>query len=245
MAPEADEISVGPFQAVLVSVEVKARPEAVQALERTRASRGASRSAGEAMTRRAAPLGITRTRALLAPQAERLERWSIKRRWRGRGSSGISVSMTRHTQFAYRRQPQMRILTIYFSALSLLHTDGMILVHSHRQHVARNILILSGSLMFAMALPAVRPCGIHTSTADTTRIQAQQACRTYIFLAVATTPWWFWIGYRTFCTPFLFAVLAIDKSTSRNSTGVASRIFVLSLPPTIAIIPMRRAFSYP
>lgn len=39
------------------------------------------------------------------------------------------------------------------------------------------------------------------------------------------------------------ALRAMASSTSRNSAGVASRMRVLSLPPTMAIIPMRRAFS--
>lgn len=36
---------------------------------------------------------------------------------------------------------------------------------------------------------------------------------------------------------------AMRSSTSANSGGVASRILVLSLPPIIATMPMRRAFS--
>ena len=41
----------------------------------------------------------------------------------------------------------------------------------------------------------------------------------------------------------LFARAAMPKSTSLNSGGVVLRMRVLSLPPTMAIIPMRRAFS--
>jgi len=47
--------------------------------------------------------------------------------------------------------------------------------------------------------------------------------------------------YNALCV--LVALLAIANSTSRNSGGVAFRIRVLSFPPTIAIIPIRRAFS--
>ncbi len=39
------------------------------------------------------------------------------------------------------------------------------------------------------------------------------------------------------------ALLEIDNSTSRNSGGVALRMRVLSLPPTMAIMPMRRALA--
>lgn len=38
-------------------------------------------------------------------------------------------------------------------------------------------------------------------------------------------------------------VRAIEINTSRNAGGVAFLIFVLSLPPTMAVMPMRRAFS--
>ena len=41
----------------------------------------------------------------------------------------------------------------------------------------------------------------------------------------------------------LYVLRAIDSSRSRNSGGVAFLMRVLSLPPTIAIIPIRRALA--
>lgn len=53
----------------------------------------------------------------------------------------------------------------------------MILVQSHRQHVAKNILIRSDNLIFPMALPVVRSCGTRANTAGTTGTPARPACR--------------------------------------------------------------------